>query len=182
MEVKRDKLNYYSKSADKLAGKGANEYAFDLSVYAELNKIPNWRKKLSNFAPDAVTLLVDGEYWHFRTPEHAFQSAKIYLVDRVAARLFTFGGGEIGDGDGSIAQKNRKLVRLPEDMVKIWDTRKGEVMCQITRARAEQNPSYAKVLLLTMNAELWHTVPRKAAVRQEWLEKIRDEIRDCIVL
>jgi hypothetical protein len=177
MEVERDKLNYYSKSADKLAGKGANECVVDSSVYEELNKIPNWRKKLSNFAPDAVTLLVDREYWHFRTPEHAFQSTKIYLVDRVAARLFTFGGGEIGDGDGAMAQKNRKLVLLPEDKLKMWDARKGDVMCQITRARAEQNPSYANVLLLTMNAELWHTVPRKAPERQEWLEKIRDEIR-----
>ena len=50
-----DQLFYYSKSADKPAGKGTNEIAVDYNIYKELNKIKDWRKILSNFYVSLAT-------------------------------------------------------------------------------------------------------------------------------
>ena len=46
--IKMDTLFYYSKSANKLAGKGVNEEVLNYKIYDELNKIKDWRKILSN--------------------------------------------------------------------------------------------------------------------------------------
>lgn len=48
MSTTQDKLFYYSKSADKLPGKGKHENAVT-SNYTSLSKIKDWRKILSNF-------------------------------------------------------------------------------------------------------------------------------------
>ena len=45
----KDKLLFYSKSADKATGKGSNEIVQDASLYTQLNDIKDWRKMLSNF-------------------------------------------------------------------------------------------------------------------------------------
>ena len=47
--MEEDKLFYYSKSANKQAGKGVNEFVSNYNDYNELNKIKDWRKMLSNF-------------------------------------------------------------------------------------------------------------------------------------
>ena len=41
-----DTLFYHSKSANKFAGKGINEYVLNYDIYDELNKIKDWRKIL----------------------------------------------------------------------------------------------------------------------------------------
>ena len=43
-----DQLFYYSKSADKPAGKGTNEKAVDYNIYNELNKIKLTQKDTFN--------------------------------------------------------------------------------------------------------------------------------------
>ena len=67
-----DQLFYYSKSANKPAGKGVNEIVFNHNIYNQLNKIIGWRKILSNL------------YYHefiydnkiYNSVEHAFQAKK----------------------------------------------------------------------------------------------------------
>ena len=44
-----DTLYFYSKSADKKPGKGANETVHDDSKYEKLSQTKDWRKVLSNF-------------------------------------------------------------------------------------------------------------------------------------
>ena len=104
-----DKLFYYSKSANKTAGKGVNEYVLNYKIYEEINKIKDWRKILSNF------------YYHefvyqdktYNSVEHAFQAKKIEIVDKEKAYWFCKNSGNIiGISDGLIARKNRKIIIL----------------------------------------------------------------------
>ena len=94
-----DKLFYYSKSANKAPGKGANEQVSNYNIYDELNKIKDWRKILSNL------------YFHefiyedkiYNSVEHAFQAKKIEIVDKEKAYWFCKNSGNIiGTGMRSI--------------------------------------------------------------------------------
>ena len=106
------KFYFYSKSADKAPGKGANEIVVDPSEYSELAKIKDWRKVLSNFHVSPFVF----EGFTYNSIEHVFQSKKIGLVSPEKAFLFTLeSGSEIGKGDGLMAQKNRKLVVLKQN-------------------------------------------------------------------
>lgn len=46
--MSKSRFVFYSKSADKDAGKGINELLNKGDDFSELNKIKDWRKKLSN--------------------------------------------------------------------------------------------------------------------------------------
>ena len=117
--MEEDKLFYYSKSANKQAGKGVNEFVSNYNEYDELNKIKDWRKMLSNFYVSEFTY--NGKTYY--TAEHAFQAKKIELVDENKANLFCIESGNIigTTKDGNIARKNRKLVILDDERIKIWD-------------------------------------------------------------
>jgi predicted NAD-dependent protein-ADP-ribosyltransferase YbiA (DUF1768 family) len=70
--MEEDKLFYYSKSANKQAGKGVNEFVSNYNEYDKLNKIKDWRKMLSNFYVANFTYNAKTYY----TVEHAFQAKK----------------------------------------------------------------------------------------------------------
>jgi len=166
-----DKLCYYSKSADAKAGKGKNEYASNFMVYNELDKIPNWRRILSNFYVEPF--MFEGKT--FNSVEHAFQGYKVSLVNKEKGEYFTLESNHpIGKGDGSVAQKNRKLVLLNAEQLAYWDSIKYKIMIEITHQRILQSTTYRNVLLLTKNAELWHVICRKGIVRNTYLEELRE--------
>lgn len=166
-----DKLCYYSKSKNVNAGRGANEFVNDPAIYSELNKIDNWRKKLSNFYTEPFTY----EGKRYNSVEHAFQSYKIALVSKEKAEYFTLDSNHpIGQGDGSVAQKNRKLVVLDNEQLKTWDGIKHDLMKNISLQRILQSDIYKNILLMTGKAELWHVVVRKGIVRNKYLEELRD--------
>lgn len=131
-----DKLFYFSKSQDKPVGKGVNEFCNDPNKYTELNNIKDWRKILSNFY--IAPFIYKNKKWN--TVEHAFQAEKINLVDSDKAHLFSIDSqNEIGLGDGLIARKNRKLVILNGDKLKLWDSIKNGIMENILYAKFSQN-------------------------------------------
>jgi len=166
-----DKLCYYSKSKNVDAGKGTNEFVNDPAIYSELNKIDNWRKKLSNFYTEPFTY----EGKRYNSVEHVFQSYKIALVSKEKAEYFTLDSNHpIGQGDGSVAQKNRKLVVLDNEQLKTWGGIKHDLMKNISLQRILQSDIYKNILLLTGKAELWHVVVRKGIVRNKYLEELRD--------
>ena len=166
-----DKLCYYSKSKNVNAGRGANEFVNDPAIYSELNKIDNWRKKLSNFYTEPF--IYEGK--RYNSVEHAFQSYKIALVSKEKAEYFTLDSNHpIGQGDGSVAQKNRKLVVLDNEQLKTWDGIKHDLMKNISLQRILQSDIYKNILLMTGKAELWHVVVRKGIVRNKYLEELRD--------
>ena len=170
-----DKLFYYSKSANKLAGKGVNEEVLNYKIYDELNKIKDWRKILSNFYNHEFTY----EDKTYNSVEHVFQAKKIEIVDKEKAYWFCKNSGnDIGMGDGLIARKNRKLIILkPEELI-IWNNIKNQIMYKILLAKFTQIPIAKQVLLLTHDAILLHGTKGIPICRQIELEKVRNELKD----
>ena len=184
-----DKLCYYSKSKHVDAGSGCNEFVGnpnDLyseliasnsinnnSKYEELNKIKDWRRILSNFYVEPFEY--EGNIYN--SVEHAFQSCKIRLANKEMANYFTVNSNHyIGLGDGSLAQRSRKIVVLSKSQIRNWDCIKYNIMIQITLQRILQSTKYKKILLLTGNAELWHVISRNGVIRNKYLEELRDAI------
>lgn len=168
-----DKLFYFSKSQDKLPGKGANEFVQNSTLYTELSNIKDWRKILSNF-------YISPFVYHEKTyhsVEHAFQSEKIRLVNQEKGDWFSLESNhEIGKGDGLIARKNRKLVVLTKDQLQKWDSIKSKIMQDILFCKFSQVPYANHVLKLTKNAELWHSGGREKPSRQYELENVRRQL------
>ena len=118
--------------------------------------------------------------FHFRTIEHAFQWAKINMIDPQKAHAFTLESGTpLGMGPGSEAQKNRKILVLTQEQMDYWNTISLEVMRAATFAKYWQHPDSlpAQVLRLTGDAELYHLVTARGKpsqlVRFHHLEQIR---------
>lgn len=169
-ETKDDKLYFYSKSKDVLPGKGANEVINKPELYKELAKISNFRKVLSNF--HVCLFKYDG--YTYKTIEHVFQAKKIAIVSDVDAYRFTIESNDpIGKGDGNIAQKNRKLIKLTPEQLAQWDKIKNKIMYESSLEKYKQCPEALHILKSTNNAQLWHIVSRSKPVRFIHLEKIR---------
>ena len=177
--VPADRLCFFSGSADKKPGKGTGEYTFRPADYAELAGLSHWRRTLSNFHVHPFTCDITGEVLTYRTVEHAFQAAKIHMVDPEAARAFGVESGTyLGtEGDGLAARKQRKMRRLNEVQLAVWDARSAGVMARAQEAKFRQCPEARRVLLATGTAELWHHVPRGRPVRFEHLERLRIKLR-----
>jgi len=173
MEPQAERLFYYSKSRDVKPGKGANEFSSDPNQYKTLLGVKDWRKILSNFYVSPFKW--NGRRWN--SVEHAFQSAKINLVDPRKAETFTLdSGSELGRADGLAARMQRKMVFLGPKELKKWDSIKSDVMEDILYAKYTQVPLAARVLLATGDAELWHSPGRAKAERQYELERVRDRL------
>ena len=172
--MEQDTLFYFSKSANKDAGRGKNEFVLRPEDYSELNTIKDWRKILSNFY--VAPFVFQGKRWN--TVEHAFQSAKIGMVDETKADWFSLNSGHlIGCGDGLIARRNRKLVMLDGETLKIWDEIKSEIMGNILYAKFSQVDLAKKVLLATNHSILLHGTRGLQPQRQFELEQVRDRLR-----
>ena len=169
-----DKLFYYSKSANKQAGKGVNEFVSNYNEYDELNKIKDWRKMLSNFY--VAEFNYNGNTYY--TAEHAFQAKKIELVDSAKAYFFCIESGNIigTTKDGNIARKNRKLVILDDERIKIWNEIKHNIMKEILICKFTQNKELGNVLLLTKKAILLHGAKGIPISRQYDLEEVRNSL------
>lgn len=169
-----DKLYYYSKSADKMPGKGANEYINDPSQYNELSQIRDWRKKLSNF--HIAPFEYENRRWN--TVEHLFQAVKVSLVDKELAYTFCLdSNSELSQAYGSEAQKKRKIVLLSPSLLAYWEQIKHQVMYDALYAKFSQNEDMKSILLATNDAELWHGTRGHRPSRQYSLEQVRNELR-----
>jgi len=167
---------YHSKSSTKPPGKGTNEMIDPTksSAFARLIQVdPNWRKVLSNF--------YEGDFVYkgscYRTAEHAFQGAKIGMVNSLKGKEFSKDSGTaLGNGDGILARKHRKAVVLNTDQLKNWDNMKHNVMEDILLSKFSQVQHARTVLLATLDAELWHGARGIPNSRQFALERIRDQL------
>ncbi|MFI5495174.1 NADAR family protein [Actinoplanes sp. NPDC051859] len=170
-----DRLYFYSGSADRPPGQGVHERMIDPTRYAALAAVEHWRRMLSNFWVAEFTLAAKT----YRTVEHAFQAAKIALVDPVLAEQFAVESGtDLARGDGAAARKHRKLVLLDEAQVRRWDGMKHDVMRDAMRAKFSCHEALRAVLLATRDAELWHGTGRgQPPTRIAELESIRAALR-----
>ncbi|BCJ41302.1 hypothetical protein GCM10010168_89380 [Actinoplanes ianthinogenes] len=151
-----------------------HERVADPAGYAALAGVRHWRRMLSNFWPAEFRL---GERT-YRTVEHAFQAAKIALVDPVLAERFALESGSgLSAGDGAAARKQRKLVLLDDVQLRRWDERKNAVMRDAMSAKFGRHEELRAVLMATRPAQLWHGTGRgQPPARIHDLETIRDEL------
>ncbi len=176
---KPDKLLFYSKSRKVAPGKGVHETVQNLDDYTALwEQFPDFRKMLSNF-DCSVDFKYEGHM--YRSIEHVFQAKKIAIVDEHKAFWFTIDSKhDIGIGDGQIAQKNRKLVKLAAEDLAKWGNMKDEVMYDAAIAKYNTCNEARVMLISTNNSELWHIVARSVPTRFVHLEKIREKIRQTL--
>lgn len=164
-----DTLYFHSKSIDKKVGEGKNEYINNCNDYIELDKIIDWRRILSNFyiAPFRFNNLT------FNTVEHAFQYSKINLVNpNIAFNFCLESNSDLSKSDGLIARKNRKIIILNTSQLYQWNQIKNNILENILLQKFTQNSLPKKVLLLTNNAILTHSI-RTKPIRQIELENVR---------
>lgn len=169
-----DVLYYFSGSADKAPGTGANESILRRDRYKIISSIPGWRQILSNFHISEFSY----EGKRYRTVEHAFQSAKIEIADTQAAFSFSLDScSTLSRGDGNNARHARKMIVLNKQQLQQWDKIKQKVMENILFIKFSQDTHAGRVLVGTLDAQLWHGAPRVSKVRQYSLETIRSKIR-----
>lgn len=173
MQSQPDMLFFYSKSRDVPPGRGSNERVNDLTSYQQLANIKDWRRVLSNF--HVCEFQYKGK--RYRSIEHAFQAEKIALADPLKALEFTVdSGSDLGLSDGAAAQRARKMVLLPDDVILHWCQISGKVMHDIAVAKYSACPEAREVLRATGRAQLWHVVPRGSPQRFSHLEQIRQTL------
>jgi len=179
-----DVFVFYSKSADRLPGKGSGESleSNDHIKYRELSMIPDWRKMLSNFY--LSTFELDGLMW--ASVEHYYQGSKFKNENPSFYRQFSLScpgilssdpvvakgaGGKTGKVDGK--QFRPKNIHADSDFFT------GRDVIEMHKAQDVKFkiPLMSKVLKLTSGADLIHFVGRNAGhVRCQHLMDIRDKL------
>jgi hypothetical protein len=169
-----DILCFYTKSADKVPGKGVGEHLSDPSSYGELAKIPHWRRMLS-------TLYSDEPFKYngatFTSTEHALMREKFSSANMVStARMFEReSGSEIAISTGLVARKNRKIEIMTNEQLAYWDSIRRDKKKEIYGARFSSGICY-RALLCTGTAQLWSRGPRISPIRSSTLETIRNSL------
>jgi predicted NAD-dependent protein-ADP-ribosyltransferase YbiA (DUF1768 family) len=169
-----DKLFFFSKSDDVYPGEGENEYVADKEKYKELSKIKKWRSILSCFY-EFTFVYKDLKY---RTAEHAFYSEKAVLIDKDLAYNFALQSGtDLAYGNGLIALRRSKKIRLPPPLFKKWNQIKSQILVDVLTAKFTQCLEAKNVLINTGNAEMWHAGTGETPQRWIEYEKVRDLLR-----
>jgi hypothetical protein len=108
-----------------------------------------------------------------------FKQKKIEIVDAAKANFFCIESGNIigTTKDGNIARKNRKLVILDYESMKIWNEIKHNIMKEILICKFTQNNELSNVLLLTKKAILLHGAKGIPISRQYDLEEVRNYLQ-----
>ncbi len=88
--------------------------------------------------------------------EHVFQASKfkLYGHEKEAMRFTLNSEDAIGKGDGFMAKRNNKLVKLSD--MKQWDEIQMKVMADAAKAKYTQNPERMRMLKATIPAKLVH--------------------------
>ena len=177
-------FQYYSKSAgNKFPGEGAGEILNKerKKEFLELSKIPDWRRKLSNFWESKLKL--DGKTW--KTVEHYYQGNKYKNNNPDCYQKFTIESSSDISKDPALAKAaggptgKYEGKRVRDEKIKIDEgffDKKDEVMTIAQEAKYEQNKDLADILLKTKDAKLMHFKRGSEPERQDILMKIRSEL------
>ena len=142
-----DILQFYSSSASSPPGKGTGETVSDPKMYAELKKHDGWRRILASSAE--TPFVWKGISW--KTAEHAYRAW--HLETKNPEVFLSYSKGDIP-----------KASPVPNQAV----------LKEILHEKFTQHPLAREILLLTGDAQLWHTSPK---AHWTWLEEIRDDLK-----
>jgi predicted NAD-dependent protein-ADP-ribosyltransferase YbiA (DUF1768 family) len=177
---------FYSKSADKAPGYGSGEKMVESKKqdYAELAKIKDWRKMLSNFWIAEFDL--DGHRW--TSVEHYYQGSKFqqnnpdfYLQFSLDSgselsknpEMAKSAGGKTGKVDGKLFRP--KNVKIDPDF--FTGDNANRKMYDAQYAKFTQNADLKRLLLLTKEAKLMHYTRGSPPVFFENLVQIRNGLK-----
>jgi len=178
-------LYFYSGSKDDpYPGSGSGEQMppDQKARYQELSKIPQWRKKLSNFWLAEFTL--DGHKW--ASVEHYYQGSKFKKENPEFYLQFSLDSGSelskdpimakgAGGKSGKIAGKLFRPTKIKVDK-DFFSSRVNEEMYAAQEAKFKQNPDLTALLKATNDAVLKHHVLRSKPVIFEGLMQIRETL------
>ena len=180
-------FQFYSGSAGGSApGKGAGEtLGTDASTeYKELGRIPDWRKKLSNFW--VQPFILDGHQWasvehYYQGSKYKIQNPDFYLQFSLDSKtelsqsplMATAAGGKTGKSQG--VQIRPANMKVDEDF--FAPNKRGlKEMETAMQAKFSQNADLHKLLSLTKKAKLQHFTRGVPPIIFNDLMRVRKEL------
>ena len=173
---------FYSKSANVAPGKGKNEKLPEEKeyMYEDLEKIPNWRKRLSNFWLQSFKL--DGMTW--ASVEHYYQGSKFKINNNAFYRQFSLDSGSELSKDPVLAKssggkdlKHKYRSRDIQVDPDFFTDRVKEEMYAAQKAKFTQNPELTQILKATKRAKLMHYTRGGKLETFNGLMYIRDHLK-----
>jgi len=181
---------FYSKSTGKpLPGKGAGEKIppDQIKDFVELARIPDWRKKLSNFWIQEFTL--DGKKW--ASVEHYYQASKFKEQNRAFYDTFAIDSGSeiskdpvLAKAAGGKSGKSKGVVLRPPEVsvdTNFFSKRNKEEMYNAQYAKFSQHDDLKNLLLATNNAKLTHHSRGSPPIVFNDLMLVRDKFKRDVI-
>ena len=176
---------FYSKSRDRKPGEGSGETITEEKKkdYEELDKIKQWRKKLSNFYESEFKL--DGKRW--LSVEHYYQGSKFKKENPEFYEKFSLdsdsdiskspvlaksAGGKSGKSKGNIIRPSN--IKMDKDFFE--NHRSSDEMKKAQYEKFTQNEELKDLLIKTKEAKLTHHSRGSPPIVFKELMEIRNEL------
>ena len=155
---------YYKSDGKPYPGKGAGEKIpkDEISDFAELARIKDWRKKLSNLW-DGNIIELDGKKW--QSVEHYYQGSKFKKNNYEYYKQFSLDSGSELSKDATLAKSagsktgKHKTKQFRDPKIKMdpdFEKIKDKELIQAQTAKFNQHPELKNMLTKTGNARLVH--------------------------